>query len=349
MRCHRLRYFPPHRAGLFPEMKAVVIHSAGKPDRLIAEDCAVPEITTPKDVRVKLKAAGVNPVDAKLRAGAYPVNDFPAILGCDAAGIVAACGKAVTRFKEGDAVYFFHGGVGDIPGNYAEYKVLDERFIAHKPKSIDFEQAAAAPLVLITAWEALFDRARLKHDQTVLINAGAGGVGHVAIQLAKQRGARVCTTVSSAAKAKFVHELGADHIINYKEQRLIDAISSWTDNQGVDVALDNVGGAEIQATFPAVKHYGEMVTLLQPDNTVDWSEARFRNIHFSMELMLSPLLFNLADAQQHQTWILEECAKLIDADQLSVKVSRVLPLEQAAQAHRLIESGSTTGKIVLSI
>ena len=271
------------------------------------------------------------------------------MLGCDGAGIVTEVGASVSRFKPGDEVYFFYGGIGADQGNYAEQKILDERFVAHKPKSIDFVQAAAAPLVLLTAWESLFDRAHLQKDQTVFINAGAGGVGHVAIQLAKHVGAKVCTTISSEEKAKFVQSLGTDHIINYKEQDVLESILQWTDGQGVDVGMDNVGGAEIQSMFPMIKHYGEMVTLLMPDNDIDWSEARFRNIRFSMEIMLSPLLFNLVDAQLHQTWILEQCAELFDAEKLNIKVNQTMSLEQVTEAHHLIESGHTAGKIVLVI
>ena len=122
----------------------------------------------------------------------------------------------------------------------------------------------------------------------------------------------------------------------------------WTQGQGVDMAMDNVGGKAIQETFPLVKHYGDMVTLLLPDNTVDWSVARFRNIRFSMEIMLSPLIFALVDAQKHQTWILEQCAKLFDEGKLKIHVSDTLPLKEASKAHCMIESGHTTGKIVLT-
>jgi len=330
-------------------MKAILLHKHGDPDLLEIAEVNYPDIENPAEIIVKLKAAGVNPIDTKLRAGLYPINTFPAVLGCDGTGIVEQMGSDVTRVKIDDEVYFFHGGVGDIPGNYTEYKVLDERFVALKPKSVDFTQAAAAPLVLLTAWEALFDRAHLAKDQTVFINAGAGGVGHVAIQLAKQFGAKVCTTVSNDEKAAFVKDLDADFIINYKEQDIVEAIMEWTDNKGVDVAMDNVGGAAMQETFPAIRHYGEMVTLLQPDNEVDWSVARFRNIRFSFEVMLSPLLFDLKEAQTHQTWILEQCARIIDEGKLRIHVSDTLPLEEVANAHRQIETGHTTGKIVLNI
>lgn len=330
-------------------MKAIVIHKTGGPEVLQLQEIETPAITKPTEVLVRLKAAGINPVDAKFRKGMYPINKFPTIPGCDGAGIVAATGKEVSRFKKGDGVYFFHGGIGNGPGNYAEYIVLDESFIAGKPASIDFIHAAALPLVFITAWEALHDRARIQSGQTVLIHAGAGGVGHIAIQVAKAAGAKVCTTISSDKKAKFVQQLGADFIINYKQQNFVDAVMQWTNGKGVDIAMDNVGGKLIEATFPAVRHFGDIVTLLHVPDNMDWNVARMRNLRFSFEIMLTPLLFNLEETQRHQTWILEQCARMVEENKLKTHVSEVLPLEQASLAHQKIESGSTTGKIVLKI
>jgi NADPH2:quinone reductase len=330
-------------------MKAIVIHKTGGPEVLQLQEIDTPAIINTTDVLVRLKAAGINPVDAKFRKGMYPINKFPTILGCDGAGIVEKTGEDVSRFKKSDEVYFFHGGIGNGPGNYAEYIVLDESFVAKKPASTDFIHAAALPLVFITAWEALHDRARIQPGHTVLIHAGAGGVGHIAIQVAKAAGAKVCTTISSDDKAKFVQQLGSDFIINYKQQDFVDAVMQWTDGKGVDIAMDNVGGELIEATFPAVRHFGDIVTLLQVPENMDWSVARMRNLRFSFEIMLTPLLFNLEETQRHQTWILEECARMVEDNKLKIQVSEVLSLEQAALAHQKIETGSTTGKIVLKI
>ena len=328
-------------------MQAILMSQTGGTEVLQLQEMPTPVISTPTDVLVKLKAAGVNPVDTKIRRGLYPPKQLPTIPGCDGAGIVAEAGTAVTRYQRGDEVYFFHGGIGAGPGNYAEYIVLDERFIARKPANIDFAQAAALPLVFITAWEALYDRARMQAGHTLLIHAGAGGVGHIAIQLAKAAGARVCTTISSDEKAKFVKQLGADCVINYRKDNFVDAVMRWTDGVGVDIAMDNVGGELIQATFPAVRHRGDLVTLLQVPEKIDWTIARMRNLRFSFEIMLTPLLFNLVDAQKHQTWIMEQCTRLVEDNKITIYVSEVLPLAQAARAHQKIESGSTTGKIVL--
>jgi len=232
---------------------------------------------------------------------------------------------------------------------YAEFRTIEERFLAHKPENLSFTEAAAAPLALITAWEALYDRAQIKAGQSVFINAGAGGVGHLAIQLAKIAGASVCSTASSKGKADFVRSLGADKVINYKEQDFVEAIMDWTDGKGVDVVMDNVGGEWIEKSFPAVAHYGHFVTLLLPDKETDWTVARQRNIGIHLEIMLSPLLFDLQDAQKHQTSILEECARHFDNEKLKIHISKSMPLAEAAIAHAAIETGTTTGKIVLTM
>lgn len=332
-------------------MRAIQISEHGSPDVLKQVEIDEPELTNPTEVKVKLKAAGVNPIDTKLRSGFYPetIAPVPAILGCDGSGMIEEVGSEVSRLKKGDEVYFFNGGIKGIQGNYAESIVLEERFVSKKASSQSFTEAAASPLVLLTAWEALFERANLQAGHTVFINAGAGGVGHVAIQLAKYKGAKVCTTISNKEKADFVKSLGADLVINYKENNVEQSVLDWTDGKGVDVALDNIGGTETQKFFPLIKHYGELVTLLLPPNEIDWSLARLKNISFNFEVMLSPLLFDLKEAQIHQTEILEQCAKLIDEEKIKVHVSETLPLEKAAKAHQLIETGHTTGKIVLEI
>lgn len=331
-------------------MKAVFMTAAGQPDVLKLQTTPAPQIKQATDLLVRLKAAGVNPIDTKIRRrGSFYPDRMPAILGCDGAGVVEAIGSGVQRFRAGDAVYFCNGGLGGHPGNYAEFAVVDERFAAPKPKSLSFVTAAAAPLVLITAWEALYDRTRLESGQRVLIHAGAGGVGHVAIQLAKLKGAQVCTTVSSEDKADFVGRLGADHCIYYSRIDYVEAALAWTNGRGVDVAFDTVGGSVFSQTFAAVSVYGDIVTLLAPAADTNWKTARDRNLRVSYELMLTPMLQGLTAAQQHQAEILEQCAHWIDAGKLKIHLSQTFPLENAAGAHRFLESGSTIGKIALLI
>jgi len=331
-------------------MKAMLMTATGGREVLALRDVPKPELRTGHDLLVRVRAAGVNPVDTKLRSrGTFYPDRMPCILGCDGAGVVEAVGPDVRRFRAGDAVYFCNGGIGGEPGCYAEYTVVDERYVAAKPRSLDFAHAAAAPLVIITAWESLYDRGRMRADHTVLVHAGAGGVGHVAIQLARRAGCRVCSTVSTEEKAAFVRGLGVEEVIAYRTVDIADAALSWTDGVGVDLALDTVGGPAFALTFCAVRHYGDLVTLLQPPADVDWKVARLRNLRVSLELMLTPMYDDLHDARLHQADILTQCARLFDEGRLKVHVSHRLPLEDAAEAHRVIERGGLTGKVVLDV
>jgi NADPH2:quinone reductase len=329
-------------------MKAILITAAGGPEVLQLADVPVPELPSSSHVRVKLHAAGVNPVDAKVRKGGVPVP--PAILGCDGAGVVESVGSAVTRFRPGDEVFFFNGGIGGEPGNYAEYAVIHEDYAAAKSRGLSMNEAAALPLVWITAWESLLDRVQLKAGETVLIHAAAGGVGHVAVQLAKHLGAKVAVTVSGAEKAAFARELGADKIIDYKTEDFAAATLDWTGGQGVDVVFDTVGGDTFCRSFAAAKVYGRVVTLLQTAcEAGDLKIARSRNQSIHYELMLTPMQLGMHAARIRQRETLEAATSLIEAGKLKIAVSRVLPLCQAAEAHRLVENGHASGKQVLEI
>ncbi|MDQ6996721.1 MAG: zinc-dependent alcohol dehydrogenase family protein [Mariprofundus sp.] len=330
-------------------MRAILMVKPGAAEVLQSAELDKPRCGD-NEVLVQVVAAGVNPIDTKLRAnGLYFADGLPAILGCDGAGIVEAVGAEVTCFEPGDAVYFCYGGLGQAAGNYAEYIAVPEPFVAQKPDCLDFIDAAAAPLVLITAWEALFDRARIQSGQKVFIHAGAGGVGHVAIQLAKLAGCDVATSVSSEEKADAVAALGADMVINYRQQDVTKALLAWTDDAGVDVAFDTVGGEAFNQLIPATKVYGDIVTILQVPENADWKTIRLRNIRISHELMLTPMVLGLNEAAEHHGDILEQCAQFFDEQKLSIFVSDTFPLEQAAEAHRIIEAGSMAGKLVLEI
>jgi NADPH2:quinone reductase len=264
--------------------------------------------------------------------------------------VVESAGAAVTRFKPGDEVYFYHGGIGGDPGNYAEYAIVHEDFAATKPRNLTFAQAAAVPLVLITAWESLFERVALQSGQTVLVHAAAGGVGHVAVQLARHAGARVAATVSSKEKAQLAQRLGAELAIDYTRADFAQAALDWTGGKGVDAVFDTVGSATFCRSFAAAKVYGKIVTLLQSEcAAADIKLARARNQSIHYELMLTPMLLGLHEECARQRKILEAGAKMIEDGRLEVLVNRTLPLDQAAEAHRLIEAGHTTGKIVLEI
>jgi len=332
-------------------MKAMLMTAPGDPDVLTLTDVPEPALTDPSAVLVKLHAAGVNPIDAKVRKlNMYYPGQLPSILGCDGAGVVEAIGSSVTRARLGDEVFFFNNGLGGAPGTYAEYTVVREDYLALKPKNMSMQEAAGMPLALITAWEALLDRGNLQKDQSTLIHAGAGGVGHIAIQLARHFGARIATTVSDRQKAEFVQALGAELAVNYTQQDFVEATTNWTNGLGVGLVLDTVGGEIFCKSFAATQLYGRVVTLLSTVCDIrKTNTARLRNLIIGYVQMTAPLLFGLHSARVEQTRILECGAKLCDKGILKVHISHALPLEEAAEAHRLIEAGHTTGKIILQV
>ena len=331
-------------------MRAIEIREIGGPAALQPVDRAVPAIAGPTDVLVRLMAAGVNPVDTKLRSRGPLIPDgLPMVPGCDGAGVVEAVGAG------GQGPRPRHGGLalprrtGRACGQLCRIHRGGRGRGAPQAPRLNFVEAAAAPLVLLTAWEALFDRAYLKAGQTVLIHAGAGGVGHVAIQLARIAGARVAATVSSPEKASFAHELGAEYTINYRDEDLVQAVMDWTSGRGADVAFDTVGPEVFRGTIPAMAHYGSLITILDPGPNQDFKEARNRNLRIGFELMLTPMLRDLPEARAHQGEILDRCAEYIDRGDLCIEVAETFALEQAADAHRRIEEGHTRGKLVLTM
>ena len=330
-------------------MKAILMTQNGPAESLVYRDIPDTTLTEPTQIKVRLRAAGVNPIDTKIRRnGLLGPGPLPTVLGCDGAGEVIEIGSAVDQFRVGDRVWFCHGGLGGEPGNYAEATVLEQRWAAPMPRTLDFAQAAAGPLVLITAWGMLYDRGRLQAGQTVLIHAGAGGVGHVALQLAALRGARVLTTVRSAENARLACAWGADEVINHREQDFVTEVNRLTDGKGADLVAEMVGPEVFSRSIGCTAHFGDLVTLLDP-GPVSLAEARLRNLRIGFELMLTPMLRGLDAARDHQVNILRQCGALIDEGRLSLHISEVLPLDQAAEAHRKIEAGHTVGKCVLSI
>ncbi len=332
-------------------MKAVLMTAAGNPDVLAVYDIEKPELLTPHHMRVKLAAAGVNPLDTKLRANpAYGLSKLPAILGCDGAGTVEKVGSAVTRFKEGDTVFFFNGGIGDEPGCYAEYTTVHEEYCAATPTSLGLQDAAGLPLALITAWEALVERVNLQAGQTILIHGGTGGVGHIALQLAKHLGAKVAVTVSDDKKEGLAQGLDADKIVRYKEMDFVVDVEEWSGGKGVDVVFDTIGGDVFKRSMDVTRIGGKIVTLLStPMSLEDTQKARLRNLSICYELMLTPQVMNNHQERIRQRKILEEGAKLIASGKLGVLVSYALPLYEAPEAHRIIERGHVLGKIILTM
>ncbi len=331
-------------------MKAIIMRAPGGPDVLELVDLPKPTIRS-TDILVRMVAAGLNPVDYKLRTrGSFAPKGEAVVLGADGTGIVEAIGTDVTRFAVGDAVYFCDGGFGLTPGTYCEYRAVDEWHAAHKPQSLSFEQAAAAPLVLITAWEALFERTSgVVEGARVLVHAGGGGVGHVAIQLAHDAGALVAATVS-AEKAELAMSLGAVKTIDYRTTDFVVETKAWTDGNGADVVFDTVGGETFAKSFHAVRPYGELVSCVESTWPGDGSTvAQHANLRVGFEWMPGPAVYGWEDAKRKQATILQTGAELFDAGKLRIIVAETYPLEAIADAHRSLERGSTTGKIVVTI
>lgn len=332
-------------------MRAILMTSAGTTDVLQLREIPLPPLPSARHLRVRLAAAGINPLDTKLRGKTiYYPDKLPAILGCDGAGVVEAAGSDVGRFNVGDAVYFCNGGIGDEPGCYAEYTTVHEDYVAAKPGKLGMAESAALPLVAITVWEALLDRVKLQAGQTILIHAGAGGVGHIAIQLARHLGARVAVTVSDEHKAAIAKELGAEKIIQYRQQDFVAETLAWTGGRGADVVFDTVGGDTYLRSLHAACIYGKVVSLLStPLSLADTQLARLRNLSLCYEMMVTPQLMKQHDQRVRQRKILEQAAQMVDTGKLKIMVSKQLPLSDAAEAHRLIELGGVSGKIVLTM
>lgn len=328
----------------------MLMTAVGGPEVLRIADVPEPTLAGEHDVLVRLRAAGINPIDYKLRSRGTIGGKLPAILGWDGAGVVEGVGSSVTRVRPGDEVYFCDGGFGPTPGTYEEIKVIEERYLAHKPRGLSFVEAAAAPLVTITAWEALRERARVSRDQRVLVQAGAGGVGHMSLQIARLAGARVATTVSPGPKADLAAALGAELCIDYQHEDVGERLRAWTGMDGADVVHDTVGGKTFTTCFSLVRPYGDLVSNVESaweDEAI--GAMRDRNLRVSFTWMPAPSVFGWAEHRERQCMILEKVAEHFANGELRVNVGATFPLERAADAHRALESGEVIGKAVLTM
>ena len=309
-------------------MRAITQRSFGGPEVLEPTEVDRPRPSL-NEVLVRVHAAGVNPIDAHVRSGALPfLGSPPFILGWDVSGVVEEVAPGVTRFAVGDEVY----GMPLIPraaGGYAECLTAPSRQLARKPAALDHRSAAALPLAGLAAWQALVDAAAVGSGQRVLIHAGGGGVGHLAIQIAKARGAEVVTT-ASAAKHDFVRRLGADEVVDYRAVDFAAVVGK------VDVVLDGVGGDTAIRSLDVLRPGGSLVTIVDMRDAGLAGRAAERGLRV-VGVTAEPDQVGLA-----------ALAELVDAGRLRPCVDRVLPLAEAVEAHRLIDSGSTTGKVVLT-
>ena len=302
---------------------------------------------TPKtnEVLVRVHASGVNPLDTKIRAGqaAHADQPLPAVLGIDMAGSVEEIGSGVTAFRPGDEVYGMVGGVGGLSGTLAEFVAVDADLIAHKPRNLSMRQAAALPLVTITAWEGLADRAKVHADQAVLVHAGAGGVGYVAVQIALACGADVFATVSPD-KTAIVEDAGAVPL-DYLSTSVEEYVATSTAGVGFDIVYDTVGGATLDASFVAVKRYTGHVVSCLGWGSHSLAPLSFRGASYSGVFTLLPLLTGKNRA--HHGRILARAAELAEAGKLKPLLSeRRFSANDIGAAHALVAAG-TLGKVVV--
>lgn len=332
-------------------MKAHLVHEYGEAAQFIETEVAAPKIK-PNHVIIDVKATSLNPIDYKIRTLDMGINpDLPATLHMDVAGIITEIGEGVTQFKVGDEVYGCAGGLqgaaGKIDGALADYMLADTNLIALKPKSLNFLEAAALPLVSITAWEALIDRAKIKPGDHVLIHAGTGGVGHLAIQLAKNSGARVATTVSTQAKAEIAKKLGADEIIFYRDKSVADYVKSLTNDNGFDVVFDTVGADNLDKSFEAVRINGTVVGIMVTQDAHDLKPLFLKGLNVHMVFMLLPML--TGKGREHHGYILNEIAKLVDTGKITPLIhEHSFKFNQSNEAHALFATNKHLGKIILT-
>jgi NADPH:quinone reductase len=326
-------------------MQAQVLKAFGGPENFELIDIPKPEIR-PGMVLVRVAATSVNQVDTKIRAGLPIGPDLPAVLGCDVAGIVEAVGAGVLDFKPGDEVYGCAGGVKGQGGALAEYILADARLLAPKPAKLSMREAAALPLVAITAWDAL-ERTALSAMDHILVHGGVGGVGHIAIQLAKASGARVATTVASGEAAELARSLGADETINYRDEKVEAYIERLTAGRGFDIVFDTIGGNNLQPSFAAAAETGRVATT-NARSTQDLSPLHAKALSFHVVFMLLPML--RGPGRDRHGRILRSLARLADGGKLRPLLddSR-FTLATAPDAHRRLESGKARGKIVIDI
>jgi len=314
-------------------MKAVVIDQFGGPDVLEARDVALP-VTGPTEVLVEVFAVGLNPVDFKIRQG--HLNDllpttFPRILGGDIAGIVRSVGADVQSFSVGDEVFF--SNPLDRDGGYAEFVAVDAQYVARKPATLSWTEAASLPVAGLTAIQALRDFGHIKRGSKVLIHAAAGGVGSFAVQYAKHMGAVVYAT-ASAAKADYVRSLGADYVIDYRQEDFVDFAHQ---HGGMDIVLESIGGLNYPRSIAATRDGGAVPSIVNPPDPDSLTMAARRSIKTDFMLL------------RGEAKDLQLIAELADHDIIRPTVSRVYELEQIRQAHGELEAGRTSGKLVVAI
>ncbi|WP_339103097.1 zinc-binding dehydrogenase [Haloterrigena salinisoli] len=328
------------------EMTAHVIEEFGDPDVFERTTVDVPE-PGPNEIRVEVVATSVNPVDYKIRQGAIPdfAPDFPARLHCDVSGVVDAVGEDVDAFAEGDEVYGMPGGAGR-QGALADYVVGHAGTFAHAPESLPLADAAALPVVALTAWELLTDKSSVEDGDDVLIYGASGGVGHIGVQLADHLGADVTATGSSEAKRDLAERLGADATVDYTETDVETYVDEHAGGDGFDVVFDPIGDDHLETAFEAVRPYGSVVTTeSSAAGDVDLAPMHQNSLELGVVLVILPVL--LGDRQERIGEELTEIATLVDDGALEPHIADRYPFDEVADAHRRGEEGDFLGKLLL--
>lgn len=328
-------------------MKAWIIDRFGDSHVFKQADLPVPQLL-PNNVLIRVAATSINPVDYKIRAGVVAdiAPDFPALLHGDVAGVIEAVGAGVDNFKIGDEVYGCVGGVRGLGGALAEYMLADVNLMARKPNSLTMIETAALPLVSITAWEGLIDRAQVQPGQKVLVYGATGGVGHIGVQLAKWAGATVYGLVSNDEKAAIARKLGADFTINYRQQSVEAFVEEYTKGRGFDVVFDTVGNDNLQNAFRAAKLNGTVVSTVALSSQ-DLTLLHGKGLTLHLVYMLIPLLYK-SDRASHGK-ILSRLSRLVDDGYVRPLLApKVFSITDITAAHHYAESGRGIGKVVVS-
>jgi len=328
------------------EMTAYVIEEYGDPDVFTETTLEVPE-PGPDEIRVEVEASSLNPVDYKIRQGALPDFDpeLPATLHCDVSGVVDAVGEDVETFAAGDEVYGMPGGAGR-QGSLADYVVGHAGTFAHAPESIPLEEAAALPVVALTAWELLTDKASVDGGEDVLVYGGSGGVGHIAVQLADAFGATVTATGSSEEKRALAAELGADATVDYTTTDVETYVDEHAGGAGFDVVVDPVGDEHLETAFEAVRPYGSVVTTeSSAAQNLDLGPMHANSLELGVVLVILPVL--LGDRQERIGEELADIAALVDDGAVAPHIDERFAFGKAADAHRRGENGDFRGKLLL--
>ena len=330
--------------------KAMVMRGAGAPEVLQPATVELPWNPAGADVLVRLETAAINPADLYFREyGPYVGEAEGCVLGHDGAGVIEKVGAQVKGLKAGDRVAFCNGGVGGTHGTYADHAVVPASLVAKIPDGVTAMQAAAVALVFITGWESFKERARVRKGEYVLVHGGAGGTGHIAIQIARALGARVAATVSSDEKAEIVARAGAEKIIRYRDEDFVEAALDWTGRRGLDAVLDNAGTEVFHESIKALATYGRLVTLMGTPGDLEDMNAYNNNLTIHNVMMLTPMWKGLSAHRRRQKRILERALDWLASGRIHVNIAATYPLGEVASAHRALQSEGGRGKIVLTI